>query len=209
MLSIYNRVMHFWRMFKILKCTKKLFIIVRREMSVNLAVKALWFSLSSGGWNTTCRSSEGRVQRAMPGSTASGPAPAARGHWESSGTLAQSAAAAATASATSVVWEQRSGSARSATRTGREATSEPAVQRVEMCDSARLKSSTEWLCVCKARQWLTEGYCNWGSNLTLSLLLCLCTVERARRCAELSNEMVKQSVGDQKMPDQLFDNSMI
>lgn len=36
-------------------------------------------------------------------------------------------------------------------------------------------------------------------NLTLSLLLCLCTVERARRRAELSNEMVKQSVGDQKM----------
>lgn len=60
------------------------------------------------------------MQRVTPGSTASGPAPAARGRWESSGTRAKSAAGAATGPAASAAWawEQRAGSARSATPTG-------------------------------------------------------------------------------------------
>lgn len=66
------------------------------------------------------RSFEGEEQRVLPGSTASGPAPAARGRWESSGTQAQSVTAAATASAAGAAWawERRTGSARSATPTG-------------------------------------------------------------------------------------------
>lgn len=66
------------------------------------------------------RSFGGEVQRVLPGSTASGPAPAARGRWESSGTRAQSATAAATGSAAGAAWswERRTGSARSATPTG-------------------------------------------------------------------------------------------
>lgn len=68
------------------------------------------------------RSFVGEVQRAMPGSTVNTPAPAARGRWESSGTRAQSASAAATGPAAGAAWawEQRTGSARSATPTGAE-----------------------------------------------------------------------------------------
>lgn len=58
------------------------------------------------------------MPRVLPGSTVSGPAPAARDLWESSGTQAQFAVAAATASVAGAVWEQRTGSARSATPTG-------------------------------------------------------------------------------------------
>lgn len=50
----------------------------------------------------SCKSYEGNVQRAFAGSTARGPAPAARGRWESSGTQAPYATAAATVSAASV-----------------------------------------------------------------------------------------------------------
>lgn len=64
------------------------------------------------------RSFGGEAQRATPGSTASGPAPAARGRWESSGTRAPSAAAAATGSAAGAAWGPRTGSARSVTPTG-------------------------------------------------------------------------------------------
>lgn len=68
------------------------------------------------------RSFGGEAQRAMPGSTASAPVPAARGRWESSGTRAQFAVAAATGSVAGVAWawEQWTGSARSATPTGAE-----------------------------------------------------------------------------------------
>lgn len=63
----------------------------------------------------------GEEQRATAGSTASGPAPAARGLWESSGTPAPCAEAAATGSAAGAAWwawEQGTGSAQSATPTG-------------------------------------------------------------------------------------------
>lgn len=67
---------------------------------------------------------EGKAQRVLPGSTASGRVHAARGLWESSGTQAQSATAAATGSAANVVcaWERLTGSAQSAMPTGREIT---------------------------------------------------------------------------------------
>lgn len=66
------------------------------------------------------RSCAGEAQRVSPGSTASGPARAARGGWGSSGTPARCVAAAATASAAGAawVWEPRDGSARCATPTG-------------------------------------------------------------------------------------------
>lgn len=67
------------------------------------------------------RNFEGRAQRVLPDSMASGRVHAARGRWESSGTQVQSAVAAATESAENVVWawERQTGSARSATPTGR------------------------------------------------------------------------------------------
>lgn len=66
------------------------------------------------------RSCEGRAQRATPASTASGRVPAARGHWESSGTRVLCATDAATGSAAGVAWawERRTGGARSATPAG-------------------------------------------------------------------------------------------
>lgn len=67
----------------------------------------------------SCRSSGGKVQRATPGSTGIEPAPAARGPWGSSGTRAQCVEAAATASAAGAGWEQQTGSAHCATRTGK------------------------------------------------------------------------------------------
>lgn len=68
----------------------------------------------------TSRSFEEEVPRAMPTSTASGRVPAARGHWESSGTRALCASDAATGSAAGAAWawEQRTGGAQSAMPTG-------------------------------------------------------------------------------------------
>lgn len=68
----------------------------------------------------TSRSLGGEAQRATLGSTASGHVPAARGHWESSGTQVLCATDAATGSAVGAawVWEQRTGGARSAMPTG-------------------------------------------------------------------------------------------
>lgn len=60
------------------------------------------------------------MQRISPVSMGSGPAPAAKGLWENSGTPALCAAAAATESAGGAAWEQKTGSARCATLTGRD-----------------------------------------------------------------------------------------
>lgn len=68
----------------------------------------------------TSRSYAGEAQRATPTSMASGRVPAARGHWESSGTRALCASGAATGSAAGAewAWEQRTGGAQSAMPTG-------------------------------------------------------------------------------------------
>lgn len=68
----------------------------------------------------TSRSFGGEAQRATRTSTASGPAPAARGRWESSGTRALCASDAATGSAAGAAWawEHRTGGAQSAMPTG-------------------------------------------------------------------------------------------
>lgn len=68
----------------------------------------------------TSRSLGGEAQRATLGSTASGRVPAARGHWESSGTQVLCAADAATGFVVGAAWawEQKTGGARSATPAG-------------------------------------------------------------------------------------------
>lgn len=66
------------------------------------------------------RSFAGEVPRVTAGCTVSGRVPAARGLWESSGTRAPSAEAAATGSAAGAAWawDQGTGSAQCATPTG-------------------------------------------------------------------------------------------
>lgn len=68
----------------------------------------------------TSRSFGGEAQRATATSTVSAHVPAARGHWESSGTRALCASDAATGSAAGAAWTwgQRAGGAPSAMPTG-------------------------------------------------------------------------------------------
>lgn len=84
-----------------------------------------FFHSPLGGWSVSCRIWGGGVQRILPVSMGSGPAPAAKGPWESSGTQALCAAAAATASAGGAVWEQKTGSAPCAMLTGRDGPQRP------------------------------------------------------------------------------------
>lgn len=88
------------------------------------------------------RSYEEEAPRVSRGSTASGPAPAARGLWESSGTRVTSATAAVTASAAGVVWEweRLTGRAQFVTPTGTVKSLTTFLMGLEVFDSVVVRS---------------------------------------------------------------------